>query len=242
MSMPHPNRLARIAAVLYLAIVVTGIFAFFVVRGSLVVPGDAAATAANVVASEGFFRLGIASDLVMILSDVALAVVLYVLFRAVSPMLATFAAFFRLAQSAALGVNLVSLFVGLRLLGPDAAAALGAERAQGLALVFFDAHAVGYTLALLFFAMSLFFLGLLVWRSGFVPKLLGALLVFAGTGYLIDGFANVLLTNYAAYADVFAMVVFLPAIVGEVAFALWLLVRGVGPLHPRLVQPMPGFA
>jgi hypothetical protein len=242
MSLPNPNRLARVAAVLYLAIVVTGIFAFFVVRGSLVVPGDAAATAANVVASEGFFRLGIASDLVMILSDVALAVVLYVLFRAVSPMLATFAAFFRLAQSAALGVNLVSLFVGLQLLGPDAAAALGTERAQGLALVFFDAHAVGYTLALLFFAMSLFFLGLLVWRSGFVPKVLGALLIFAGTGYLVDGFANVLLTNYAAVADVFAMVVFLPAIVGELAFALWLLVRGVGPTHPRLVQPTPGFA
>jgi hypothetical protein len=134
-----------------------------------------------------------------------------------------------LAQAAALGVNLVSLFVGLRLLGDEATAALGAERAQGLALVFFDAHAIGYTLALLFFAVSLFFLGLLVWRSGFVPKVLGALVLLAGAGYLVDGFANVLLTNYATYADVFAMVVFAPAIVGELAFALWLLVRGVGP-------------
>ena len=234
--MQHPNRLARSAAVLYLVIIVAGIFAFFVVRGSLVVPGDAAATAANVVASESFFRLGIASDLVMILSDVALAVVLFVLFRAVGPMLATFAAFFRLAQAAALGVNLVSLFVGLRLLGDDAAAAMGAERAQGLALVFFDAHAIGYTLALLFFAVSLFFLGLLAWRSGFVPKVLGALLLIAGAGYLVDGFANVLLTNYAAYADVFAMVVFVPALVGELAFALWLLIRGVGPRGVRTLD------
>jgi hypothetical protein len=242
--MPHPNRLARTAAVLYLAIIASGIFAFFVVRGSLVVPGDAAATAANVLAGESFFRLGIASDLVMILSDVALAVVLFVLFRAVSPLLATLAAFFRLAQAAALGVNLVSLFVGLRLLGDEATAALGAERAQGLALVFFDAHAIGYTLALLFFAVSLFFLGLLVWRSGFVPKVLGALVLLAGAGYLVDGFANVLLTNYAAYADVFAMVVFLPAIVGELAFALWLLVRGVGPRAARALgtSDEPAFA
>lgn len=231
--MKHPNRLARAAAVLYLAIIVSGIFAFFVVRGSLVVPGDAAATAVNVVAGESFFRLGIASDLVMVLSDVALAVVLFMLFRAVSPLLATLAAFFRLAQAAALGVNLVSLFVGLRLLGHEASAAMGAERAQALALVFFDAHAIGYTLALLFFAVSLFFLGLLVWQSGFVPKVLGALVLFAGAGYLIDGFANVLLTDYAAYADVFAMVVFLPAIVGELAFALWLLIRGVGPRAAR---------
>ena len=94
---------------------------------------------------------------------------------------------------------------------------------------------MGYTLALLFFAMSLFFLGLLVWRSGFVPKVLGALLLFAGAGYLIDGFANVLLTDYAAYADVFAMVVFLPAIVGELAFALWLLIRGADPRAVRAV-------
>lgn len=233
--MSHPNRLARTAAVLYLTIIVSGIFAFFFVRGSLVVPGDAAATAANVLAGESFFRLGIASDLVMILSDVALAVVLFVLFRAVSPLLATLAAFFRLAQAAALGVNLVSLFVGLRLLGDGATAALGAERAQGLALVFFDAHAIGYTLALLFFAFSLLFLGLLVWRSGFVPKALGALVLLAGAGYLVDGFANVLLTNYADYADVFAMVVFLPAIVGELAFALSLLVRGVGPRAGRVL-------
>ena len=70
---------ARIAGVLYLTIIIAGIFAEFFVRQSLVVPGDAGATASNIVASEGLFRLGIAADLVMILSDIALALVFYVL-------------------------------------------------------------------------------------------------------------------------------------------------------------------
>ena len=110
------NRAARIAGVLYLAIILSGIFAEFFVRSSLIVPGDSAATASNVLASQGLFRLGIAGDLIMILCDVALALLFYVLLKPVSNALALLAAFFRLAQATTLGVNLLNLFLGLQLL------------------------------------------------------------------------------------------------------------------------------
>lgn len=225
---PSPQTTARVAGLLYLVIIGAGIFAEFFVRASLKVPGDAAATSANIIASEGLFRAGIASDLIMIMADVALALLFYVLLRPVSNTLALLAAFFRLLQAAVLGVNLLNLFFALQLFGAAGdSAALNAEQAQTLGMLFLDAHSIGYSLGLVFFGVYLFLIGYLVFRSGYLPRLLGGLLMLAAAGYLVDSFAQVLLTNYAAYANILALVVFVPALVAELSLALWLLVRGV---------------
>jgi hypothetical protein len=222
------RKAARIAGILYLIIIVSGIWAFFFVRSSLIVPGDAAATANNVLASEGLFRASIAADLVMIMSDVALALAFYVLLRPVSRPLSLLAAFFRLAQAANLGINLLNLFFGLQLLkGAGDAAAFSADQLYDLALFFFNAYGVGYTISLIFFGFSILIVGYLIFRSGYLPKVLGILLVIASLGYLVDGFANVLLINYADYADLLGTVVFGPALIAELAVALWLLIKGV---------------
>ena len=222
------RRTARIAGVLYLIIIAAGIFAQFFVRESLIVPGDAAATAANVTASEGLFRLGTVADLVMILADVAIAVAFFVLLQPVSTGLSLLAAFFRLVQASVLGMNLLNLVIGLRLVSSSAVQdAVGAAQAEALGLLFFDAHSVGYTLALAFFGVSILVLGYLVMKAAYLPSILGVLLMIAGAGYLVDTLANLLLPNYADYATIFAVVVFAPAIIAELSMAIWLLVKGV---------------
>jgi hypothetical protein len=221
------QKAARVAGFLYLAIILAGIFAEFIVRSSLILPGDATATANNIMASEGLFRVGIASDFIMILCDVALAMVFYVLFKPVSHALALLAAFFRLAQATVLGINLLNLFLVLRILsGTDHSTVFSAEQLHALAMPFLDAHSTGYAIGLVFFAVSLFFLGYLVFKSGYFPRILGILLILASLGYLIDSFARFLLLNYEAYEQIFLLVVFGIAFIAELSFCLWLLFKG----------------
>jgi len=234
------KKTARVAGLLYLTIIVSGIFAEFFVRQSLLVPGDATATASNIVASEGLFRLGIAADLIMIISDVALALVFYILLRPVNNALSLLAAFFRLTQAAILGVNLLNLFFVLQLIsGADYLSVIGAGQIQAQVLFFLQAHGIGYSLGLVFFGVNCLVFGYLVFKSGYFPRILGILLIIAGVGYLTDSFAQVLLPNYAAYAELLALVVFLPAIIGELAMCMWLLVKGVKvqPQDARLELP-----
>jgi len=219
---------ARFAGLLYLIIFVSGIFAQFVVRQSLIVPGDPMSTASNIIASESLFRMGIAGDLLMLISDVALAVVFYLLFKPVSRMLSLLAAFFRLTQAAIIGSSLINLFYVLQLL--DSApflAAIGTEALHAQIMVFLNAHAIGYSVAMIFFGVNCLIFGYLVFSSGYVPKLLGILLVIAGLAYLTDSFAQVLLTDYAAYQTLFESIAIPLAVIGEFVMCLWLLVKGI---------------
>lgn len=222
------RRLARVAGLLYLIIIVAGIFAEVFVRQSLIVPGDAAATAVNIMGAESLFRTQIAADLIMIISDIALALVFYVLFKAVSRSLSLLAAFFRLGQAAILGMNLLNLFFALQLLsGESYLVVVGTEQLQALTLLFLNAHSTGYALALVFFAVNLLVLGYLVIKSGFMPKVLGYLLFVASLAYLVDAFARVLLTDYGDYANLLDPLVIFAAFIPEVALCLYLLVKGV---------------
>jgi hypothetical protein len=222
------RKLARIAGLLYLVIIISGIFAQFFVRMGLVVPGDAATTASNIIASEGLFRLGIAADLIMIIADVALALVFYMLFKPVSNALSLLAAFFRLAQATVLGVNLLNLFFTLQFLsGAGYLDVLSPDQQKALSMLFLEAHGTGYAIGLVFFGINLFILGYLVLKSGYMPRILGILLLAAAVGYIIDTFARTLLLNYEIYQPIFDLVVFTPAVIAELAMALWLLFKGV---------------
>ena len=214
------QKTARIAGLLYLMIFVGGIFAQFIVRQSLIVPGDGATTAENIRAAEAFFRLGIGGDLVMLLSDVALALVFFMLLKPVSNALSAMAALFRLMQAAIIGSSLINLFYALNLL----------QRADGgyeQLMRYLNAHAIGYSVAMIFFGVNCLLTGYLVFRSGYFPKVLGILLMIAGLAYLSDSFAQVLLTDYAAYKMIFEAVAIPLAVIGELAMCLWLLIRGI---------------
>lgn len=226
-QMIHPSlrNVARMAGLLYLILFIAGIFAEGYVREYLiVVPGDAAATASNIVASEGLFRLGIAGDLIMILCDVALGVLFYLLLRPVSNTLALMAAFFRLAQAATLGLNLLNLFLALQLAkGADYLAQLATEQLQVLALFFLNAHDIGYDIGLIFFGVYLLLLGYLMVKSSYFPRILGVMLLIAGVVYLIDS-SSFLFPNYAALTG---QLMVAPTVIAELSLTLWLLIKGI---------------
>ena len=215
---------ARVAGVLYIIIIISGIFAEFFVRQSLIVPGDATTTAANITASEGLFRLGIAGDLIMILSDIALALIFYVLFKPVSNALSLLAAFFRLGQATILGINLLNLFFVLQLLnGADYLTAFEADQIPALVMLFLNAHSIGFTIGIAFLVPHVLILGYLIVQSGYFPKVLGFLFIAAGIGYLVDTTGLLLVAGYTTTPGLIATVI----AVAEIAFPLWLLVKGV---------------
>ncbi|MGD9932705.1 MAG: DUF4386 domain-containing protein [Dehalococcoidia bacterium] len=225
---PTQHKAARIAGFGYLAIIVCGIFAELIIRSSLIEPGDAAATARNIIDSEGLFRISIASDFVMLTFDALVGVALFVVFRPFNNTLAVLATVFRAVHTAMYGVVLLALLFIVQLLsGAEYVSAFSPSQVDALTLLAADVHGFGYTLALMFFAVHVGILAYLVVASGYLPKVIGYLLFFASAGYLVDGFAQLLLDNYAHYENTFAMVVFGPAFVGELALGAWLMLKGV---------------
>lgn len=218
---------AKIAGFGYLIIIIAGIFAEFFVRSRLIVPGEAATTANNIIAFEGLFRLGIAGDLIMLSCDVMVALALYVLLKPVNKSLALLAAFFRLTQTAILGINLLNLLLVVLLLsGADFVTVMSTEQLYAQVLLFLKAHNYGYLIGLVFFGFHCFVLGYLILKSSYIPRILGVLLIAASSGYLIDSFANILLSNYVDYEMIFLLVVAVPAIIAELSLCLWLLFKG----------------
>jgi hypothetical protein len=220
-----PQLYAKVAGVIWLIVAIMAPFAEFFVRQGLIVPGNVAATADNIVASQSLFRAGFVSDLVVFVIEVVLAAVLFVLFRPVSPILALVMSFARLAMVTILGLNLLNMFTALQLLtSPEYAAAFDQGQLQALAYVFLNAQSYGYALGMAFFGLHLGALGYLVYRSGFLPRILGILMVVSALGYLADSFTGFLVPQYA---DTLALVVVVTALIGELPLALWLLIKGV---------------
>ncbi|WBL32186.1 DUF4386 domain-containing protein [Sinirhodobacter sp. HNIBRBA609] len=208
-------RKSRLAGMLYLVIIIMGLGAEFGLRGPLVDLTDATGTAGSILAAPGQFRLAIAADLVMALSDAGLAILLYLIFRNVAYSLALSAMVFRLIQAVLISANLMALQTALMLLS----SASDVSDAQSLALVFLNLHGHGYDLGLVFFGVNNLMMGALIWRSKIFAKAFGAGLALAGFVYLIGSglrfFAPYL---SAAFAPVYGVTV-----LAETAFCLRLL-------------------
>lgn len=220
-----PLVLARIAGVLYLIITIAAIFAHFYVPGELIVAGDPAATASNITASETLFRVGmIGSELVILLSEIVLSVVLYVLFKPVSKTLSLLAAVSRLAMTTIHGLNLLNYYFVLQLLsGAEYLTVFDPAQVQALASLFLEAHSYGFTLGVAFLVPHVLILGYLIYQSGYFPKVLGILFLLAGVGYLIDTIGLLLVPGYETTPGLIALVI----TVAEIAFPLWLLIKGI---------------
>jgi Domain of unknown function (DUF4386) len=232
---PPSLPVARLAGVLYLVIIVFGIFAEAGVRSRLFVPGDALATAGNVVVSPGLFRAGFVADSIMFLSDVALAVLLYVLLRPAGRTLALVAMCFRLAQAGVLAINLLHYHAALLLLdGGTYDAWFEPTQLQGLAYLFLDLHRHGYDLGLLLFGVHCILLGILIGRSGYLPRSLGILAIAAGIAYLVGSTTRFVFPGaLATISPIYAV-----ALVSELSLCLWLLAKGVTmpPAPPHVTE------
>lgn len=222
-----PSAAARLAGWGYVAIFFLGVFANFFVLSRLVESGDPAVTLGNISDEEGVFRAGLVSFLVVFILDVAIAWALYVFFRGVGRDLSLLTAWFRLVYTVFLGVALVSFFLVLQLLNDEALQrASGAGQVDALVSLLLDAFNYAWLIGLACFGVHLILLGYLVLRSLNVPSVIGALLIVAGGAYLIDTLAHAMLASYEDYKDLFTAIVAIPAVVGEMSFALWLLLRG----------------
>lgn len=222
--MSTPKLTARMAGILYFIVFVAAMFGPIYVQSTLVVPDDAAATAAAISRSPGLFRAGIGSYFVILLSEIPLTVLLYVLMRPINKTLSLMAAAFRIAMTIIHGLNLVNQLAALTLLsGADYLSIFDPNQLQGLMLFFLNAHELGWSIGMVFLAPHVVLLGYLVYQSGYMPKILGVLLVLAGVSYLIDGVALLLVPGYTVTPIVFAIFI----TVAELVFPLWLLVKGI---------------
>ena len=217
-----PQVYARVGGFAYLIIIVAGAFGEMYVRSTIIVSGDAAATARNILSNSLLWRMGIAGDLLMHVCDVILMMCLYVLLKPVNKNLALLAVLFNLIQTSVLVANKLNLLMPLFLLGSaDYLRVFDPLQLQSLSYLFLKAHGYGFGVGLIFFGCECLILGYLIFRSGFFPKVIGVLIQIAGLCYLINSFAMIVAPELSNFS------LLIPAFIGELSFCLWLLIKGV---------------
>ncbi len=213
---------ARISGVLYLLIIAGGLFAEVYVRGQLIVYGDPAATARNILEHELLFRLGFAANLTYLACALPLALIFYGLFERVSRPVAMLALAFTLVAVGTEAVNLLNHFAPLRILGARGLEEFAA--AEQLAYVHLRLFGSGFGISLVFFGIACVLNGYLIFRSRFLPRLLGVMIAVAGVCYLANSYSLFIAPWLAAMLFPYILV---PCLVAELSLALWLVIKGV---------------
>jgi hypothetical protein len=221
----EPRRLARIAGLMYVINAIFAGFAFGLVATKMYAAGDAAATAANVLANPGLVRVGVVADLFQATEWVFLAMALYLLLRHVSTDVARGMVVLVAVGAAIVCLNDVFEFVAVRVATDGFyAAALGVAGSNALVLVLFDLQHYGFLIAQIFFGLWLLPLGYLAYRSGMFPRALGVMLIAAGVCYLADMLVLFLAPGLGGQINAFLVI---PPMIAELWMALYLVVKGV---------------
>lgn len=216
---PRPHRTARLAGIFYLLTFLIGGIAEFASSG-LVAPGDARATAANVLAHESSFWSGFVAFLLVLACYIAVTGLFYELFKPVNPTLSLLAAFFSLVGSA-VQASACFFYLGplLLLRNADNAGGVSVNELQDLAFLSLNSYGQAYCIGFVFFGFYCCLIGYLTFKSAFLPRILGVLMMAAGLGwltFLLPPLANGLWPYVAV-----------PGVVGETSLTLWLLAKGV---------------
>jgi uncharacterized protein DUF4386 len=210
---------ARLAGFLYLVVNLFAPFTLLYLPSRFIVRGDAAGTAADIMASESLFRFGIALNLFTFIGQIFLALALYQLLKVVNKNMASLMVIFSfLAVPIAMLNELTQLAVLQLLSGVDYFNVFPVGQLQALAYLFLRLHSQGLNIAQIFWGLWLFPMGYLVFKSGFLPRLIGILLMIACFGYVIQSFA--------AFFGYNLDIIFFTGW-GELFFMLWLLIKGV---------------
>jgi len=224
-------RLARIAGALYLVVIAGGLFAG-IIQDSLTVNGDAAATAAAIVAHESLRRWGIAVHLIYLAGPAIVTnLLLYMIFKPVQPILALLALAFGLVSVAIEAAALVPLYVPLLMAeSRSVLAAVGEAERQELAYLAIRLSETGFGFALFFFSGFCAAIGAAIVRSPLVPKGIGVLMLVAGICYFISSLSGLIAP---ALAHLLSPWIIIPCFLGEASLAIWLLAKGT-----RLTSPV----
>jgi Domain of unknown function (DUF4386) len=230
----HPtDKAARVAGVLYLVMGLPAVFSLIYVPGKLIVPGNATATAHNILASEMLFRVGIVAELVNAVGFMFVVRALYRLLNGVDQRYASLMVTLFLLSVPISFLNVLNEIAALTLFrGADFLSVFGQQQREALGMLFLRLHGQGINLAAIFWGLWLFPFGVLVMRSGFLPRILGVLLIINCFAYPVVSLTSWLLPSYLQVVDRFATI----AELGELWIMLWLLIKGAK------VQPVAGAA
>jgi hypothetical protein len=216
----------RFAGLLYVAMSIVGVFAMGYVPGKVIVQGNAAATANNILAHETLFRLGIAGEIIGQAGFIFVALALYDLLKGVSRRYASLMVMLIVVSVPIAFVNELNSIAAVFLVrGADFLSVFEEPQRDALAMLFVKLHGQGFVAAEMFWGLWLFPLGLLVYRSRFLPRFLGVWLGLAGIAWVILSLTGILLREYQDRVDKYLQ----PAIIGEIVFMLWLLIMGGKP-------------
>jgi Domain of unknown function (DUF4386) len=232
--MKSPKNSGRLVGLLYLLVSFPGFFALVYVPSKLIVHGNAAATASNIAASERLFRAGIACNLISEILFMWVALALYDLLKRVNRRHALLMLGLIVVSVPIVLLNELNAIAALILVhGADFLSLVDKPQRDALAMLFLNLHNQGFVVAEIFWGLWLFPLGLLVYRSGFIPRILGILLMLNCFTYVVNSFTSFLLPKYG---DIVSRCM-KPLGFGELIFMLWLLIMGVTPR--QLAAPTP---
>jgi len=220
-SINSPQKTARVAAFVFLIIFFLGMATELFIRPGMIVPGDAAATVKNIAASESLFRLSIVSDLIRLMFLMLLPLLLYKLLKPVNKNIASLMVIFALVCVPITMLNELNHFAALLLSSSaDYLRAFTTDQLHALVMFFLDLRKYGTSIPQVF-SLWVLFLGYLVFKSGFLPRILGILLIIGGLCYTVQAVLFLLFPNFDL------MIFGLFAFIGESLFYLWLLIIGV---------------
>ncbi len=218
------KKLGRLAGLLFLILIIAGVFAEFFVRQKLYIPNDTAATTQNIIENEWLFRLGFLSDLVMSAMFFVYGYVLYLLFKSSYKNTALFLLLCTVISVAMFCQNSLFQFSVLELLvNPVYGEGYSPKQLEVLSLFFQNIHIKGYYVNQLFFGLYLLPLGYMIVKSGMAPKIIGVFLILGFVGDMID------FIWYFLYPDAESVLldnITIPADIGEISLCLWLVIKG----------------
>jgi len=229
--MSFPRNPGRFVGMLYVLISIPAVFALIYIPSKLIVHGNATATASNIAASEGLFRAGIACNLISQILFMWVALALYDLLKGINRRHALLMLGLIAAQLPIVLLNELNAIAALILVrGANFLSIFEKPQRDALAMLFLNLHSHGFDIAAIFWGLWLFPLGLLVYRSGFLPRILGVLLILNCFTYLVNSFVALLLPQYELIVSRWMK----PLTFGELLFMFWLLVMGT---RQKLVAP-----
>ena len=217
----NPNKTARVAGYLYLMLFPLGIFGIIYVPSSLIVLGDAATTASNIMANELLYRLSIVTALTLQIVYIFLALALYKLLNPVDKNNAVLMVILVLVAAPIAMLNeLNHVAVLLVLSGSDFLTTFSLDQVQASVPLFLNLHEHGVFIAQIFWGLWLFPMGYLIFKSNFLPLALGILMIIGGFGYLVDSFVYFIFPDFDVTVSEFTFL-------GELLLPLWLMFKGV---------------
>ena len=226
---------ARLAGVLYLIWIITGLFAMFYIPSQINVQDDAATTAQNILSNELLFRTGIVNDLISSAIWVFLVLVLYRLFKEVNERQVKLLVALVIVQVPAVFFIEACNITSLMILKGEILKTFELTQRQDFAKLFLKINDYGVLTLELFWGLWLFPLAILVYRSQFLPRFLGVWLIIDGFALVVLSFTSLLLPEYK---DMVFKITFLPML-GEFAFMLWLLIVGARTAPRKANYPGP---